>query len=384
MQLVNKISVGLVAALATVSSAHVHGHQHHHNFLRRHFGNETAPAPTADAAEMTTSTIYSTMTSTITHCPETVTDCPLDNLEVVTSVIAVSTTVCPVEEAEATPTDSTPEFEFNPHGTGASPDSPAETPGPAGPSVVTHITNSTLTYTLGSGESTTVVTTTVQHTSTETITQTVYATRPAVAEEAPETEGSPESAEPTTTISATSTLTKVVTVYPMPAEETGSIEGASVEGASYEGEDEECAAPVTVTVTENETVTVVRFHQPRSHPSLGAPYTHKIYFADRHSRGRDCRGRGGRLLYDLDYHVHGHRNRHCRRARCGAQAVLHWLLPVRLVRARGSRQHRLRHHGQAVGWVRRLQRLRLVSALTAATLAPCGPLQFGWFRTMGL
>jgi len=51
---------------------------------------------------MTTSTIYSTHTYTITKCPVTVTNCPADYHKVTTVIIAVSTTVCPIEEAEST------------------------------------------------------------------------------------------------------------------------------------------------------------------------------------------------------------------------------------------------------------------------------------------
>ncbi|KAK1751685.1 hypothetical protein QBC47DRAFT_390744 [Echria macrotheca] len=52
----------------------------------------------------TTSTVYSTTTYTVSACPDTVTHCPLDKVTVVTETIPVSTTVCPVSEATATPT----------------------------------------------------------------------------------------------------------------------------------------------------------------------------------------------------------------------------------------------------------------------------------------
>jgi hypothetical protein len=54
----------------------------------------------------------------------------------------------------------------------------------------------------------------------------------------------------TTTISSTSTFTEIVTVYAVPSE-SGSVVAAATTGIS------ECAAPVTVTVTAQETVTVV-------------------------------------------------------------------------------------------------------------------------------
>lgn len=51
---------------------------------------------------MTTSTIYAT--NTVTNCPDTVSHCPSEST--VTETVAVSTTVCPVEEASSTETSS--------------------------------------------------------------------------------------------------------------------------------------------------------------------------------------------------------------------------------------------------------------------------------------
>lgn len=59
-------------------------------FVARGYSNTTTE-------EMTTSTIYATQIRTVTHCPETVTDCPLKP-SVVTETIAISTTVCPVTQ----------------------------------------------------------------------------------------------------------------------------------------------------------------------------------------------------------------------------------------------------------------------------------------------
>jgi len=55
---------------------------------------------TSSVVPLTTSTVYSTTTRTITDCPDTVTYCPADSTTVVTETVAVSTTVCPVEETE--------------------------------------------------------------------------------------------------------------------------------------------------------------------------------------------------------------------------------------------------------------------------------------------
>ena len=54
-----------------------------------------------ETQEMTTSTIFATQTRTITHCPATVTNCPVGPT-VVTETVAISTTVCPVEKPSTT------------------------------------------------------------------------------------------------------------------------------------------------------------------------------------------------------------------------------------------------------------------------------------------
>lgn len=50
---------------------------------------------------MTTSTIYATRTFTVTDCPAEVTDCP-KKPRVTTETIAISTTICPVDEPPKT------------------------------------------------------------------------------------------------------------------------------------------------------------------------------------------------------------------------------------------------------------------------------------------
>lgn len=62
----------------------------------------------------TTSTVYSTRTSTISECAETVTNCPYRTAPVTTEIVDVYTTYCPVAASEsskgyeATPTPSVP------------------------------------------------------------------------------------------------------------------------------------------------------------------------------------------------------------------------------------------------------------------------------------
>ena len=177
----SKLSV-VFAALTSASNGHFHGH--HHHFGRRQYGNETG----ISGPRMTISTIYETQTFTITSCAPTVTNCPAESTKLVTSIVAVSTTVCPVTEAEGYAASTPPSSIVAPISTGVysavstpsssivapistgvySSEAPVATSAPA-ESVVTKITNTTLTYTLGSGSSTTIVTTTIQHTSTETI-----------------------------------------------------------------------------------------------------------------------------------------------------------------------------------------------------------------------
>ncbi|KAJ9658109.1 hypothetical protein H2201_007890 [Coniosporium apollinis] len=239
MQLINKLSVAAVAALATLGSAH--SHRRHAHIARQGYSNETVShayptevtgyptgGETASPTEMTTSTIYSTATFTITSCAPTITNCPADATKVVTSVIAVSTTVCPKSEVGSSSSGYADSSSWaypdpsssavDPIGTGvhsypASSVAATETP------IATEVTNSTLTYTLGTGSSTTVITTTIRRTSTQYATKTVIMTRPTSDANATETGpvGTESGSAPTTTISSTSTLTRVVTVYPVPA-----------------------------------------------------------------------------------------------------------------------------------------------------------------------
>ncbi|GAB7323587.1 hypothetical protein MBLNU13_g07081t1 [Cladosporium sp. NU13] len=90
--------------------------------------SEASPATTS-SAEMTTSTVYSTVVSTITSCAPDVTDCPAasQTTALITSTVAISTTVCPVSEAE-TPA---PSSEASPETTSSK--APVETPASSSP-----------------------------------------------------------------------------------------------------------------------------------------------------------------------------------------------------------------------------------------------------------
>jgi len=59
-----------------------------------------APKWTHGPKKHTTSTVYATKTYTVSDCPDTVTNCPYDKTKVVTKTVAVSTTVCELEDEE--------------------------------------------------------------------------------------------------------------------------------------------------------------------------------------------------------------------------------------------------------------------------------------------
>lgn len=251
-----------VALFAALTSAHAHHPQHFHN--RRQYNGTSAAG-----GESTTLTVFATHIHTVTSCAATVTDCPARTAPVVvTDVIALTTTVCPVEQAESISSAAHASYSATgsntaagglttppvPLGTGNSGPAPTGAASGGESSVV-------LTYTLGSGTSTTVVTTTIKHTSTAT----VYATLPGSGnsgEAAGVTakEGAVDT-ESTTTLTGTSTSTKYVTV--MAASSAGAGSGAAG-GAVNEAAS---CVPVTVTVALS-TVTVTETAIPT--PDSGA------------------------------------------------------------------------------------------------------------------
>lgn len=119
---------------------------------------ETAPASettstegspvTSSPPEMTTSTVYSTAVSTITSCAADVEDCPAasQTTAYVTETIAVSTTVCPVTEAETTK-PAQPTTEASPEESGKPPVEYTTTSAPAEPSTITFYSTSAVTVT---------------------------------------------------------------------------------------------------------------------------------------------------------------------------------------------------------------------------------------------
>lgn len=110
-------------------------------------GSTEGSPVTTSPVEMTTSTVYSTAVSTITSCAADVEDCPAasQTTSVVTETVAISTTVCPVTEAETlgSSTEGSPETTI-----GSTPvESTPATTAPAEPSTLTHYSTSAVTIT---------------------------------------------------------------------------------------------------------------------------------------------------------------------------------------------------------------------------------------------
>ncbi|KAL2002011.1 hypothetical protein VTN02DRAFT_797 [Thermoascus thermophilus] len=124
----------------------------------------------------------------------------------------------------------------------------------------------TLTYTLGAGTSTTVVTTTIHRTAT----LTHYVVQTPAPEVNDHAAGEPEDGS-TTTLSSTSTTTKYVTVYPVPSgaanDESANGQPASSQPSQSQGNGSGACAPATVTVTQKEIVTVTVTPTPINDPT---------------------------------------------------------------------------------------------------------------------
>ncbi|KAL8770313.1 MAG: hypothetical protein Q9209_003949 [Squamulea sp. 1 TL-2023] len=215
--MLSKLSVAFVGALAVVAQASYgrrhFTHQKHPKSLN--YGNQTSSIPEAS--------------STVDNSPETTSTAPLETFPTFA----------------ATPESSVPGYgNFSISlGTGSSvvPTVPLTT-GPSSTgdnSPVPTGGNHTLTYTLGSGSSTTVITTTILETSTKTNIKTAFATADS---EAGATGAAGGDNEPTTTITSTSTSTIYKTLVPT---SSGIVDNSPV-GASGSGK---CPVPATVTVT---------------------------------------------------------------------------------------------------------------------------------------
>lgn len=213
--MVFKLSVALVGALAVVAQAG-YGRRHVQQHKHLSYGNNQTTS-VADTS------------STVANSPETTSTAPLETFPTFTPESSTSVYGSPSSSVGPTaPLTTAP--------SGTSDNSPAPIGG-----------NHTLTYTLGTGSSTTVVTTTIQETSTKTNVNTIYATSNS---EAGATGGAAGDNEPTTTIVSTSTSTIYKTIKPS---SSGIVENSPV-GASGSSK---CPVPVTVTVTGAPVVSII-------------------------------------------------------------------------------------------------------------------------------
>ncbi|OBT86371.1 hypothetical protein VE02_03780 [Pseudogymnoascus sp. 03VT05] len=250
------LAVVLFAGLATAGS-----HGHAQRFQHRRAFNESS-----SAVDLTTLTVQITSTHTVIGCAQNVTDCPARSataIRTVTEVVDLTTTICPV--ASASDISSSVIASASAVQTqGAVVSTEAAEP--------VQTSDSVLTYTLGTGATQSVVTTTIKHTITGYVTKTM--TKNGGAQATPVVgggqanvggndkgagsgsgsgSGNGNAGEPTTTIQTTTTATR--TIHVKPTTPAGPGTGSSNGGGSNAGNGGDCAAPVTVTVALS-TVTV--------------------------------------------------------------------------------------------------------------------------------
>ncbi|KAI8250971.1 hypothetical protein K4K56_009547 [Colletotrichum sp. SAR 10_98] len=296
-----KSTVAAVGLMATLASASAHQPRHFH--WRR--DNSTASAQPG----YTTLTVEVTEVATITSCAPTVTNCPARSATlsasdlqtyVVTNVVHLTETVCPVSEAESISkslvqehstgslpgvTRTAPAVSATPTGpagvpltTGGAPPAagvPSQTNSAQDPTITTPpagddededddcpadgevettvtqiVTTKTLTMTVGKGSTASVITTAVPTTIESTVLVTKPATDGAVKPSASvpaagSVTGAVGSEEPTTTTTATSTGTRTVTIKRPGASGTP----GTGSGSGSDNADAECSCPAQVTVT---------------------------------------------------------------------------------------------------------------------------------------
>lgn len=146
------LAVALFAALATARS---HGHP---RFQHRRGLNESTAIESSTAVDLTTLTVQITSTHTVIGCAQNVTSCPARDataIRTVTEVVDLTTTVCPVASASDISSSVIASAVQTP---GAITSTEAAQP--------VQTSDSVLTYTLGSGASQSIVTTTIKHTVT--------------------------------------------------------------------------------------------------------------------------------------------------------------------------------------------------------------------------
>ncbi|RNJ59876.1 hypothetical protein D7B24_001114 [Verticillium nonalfalfae] len=96
------MGLGAIALQVAAVSGHKYGEQYSNTTVIGSQGLVTS------SIEMTTQTVYATKVRTITSCKPEVTNCPAGGHHVTTETIAISTTVCPVSEADKTKPTTTP------------------------------------------------------------------------------------------------------------------------------------------------------------------------------------------------------------------------------------------------------------------------------------
>jgi hypothetical protein len=151
------------AALAT---AHSHGHAQ--RFHHRRGLNQTTAATTSSALDLTTLTVQITSTHTIFSCAQNVTSCgaaAATGAKTVTETIDLTTTVCPVAQASAVSSAVIASAVQNQAVVVT--ETASVVPVKSAPAAA-EVPDSVLTYTVGAGNSKTVVTTTIKHTKTAT------------------------------------------------------------------------------------------------------------------------------------------------------------------------------------------------------------------------
>ena len=252
-------ALGFMAAVANADAFH----PHHFHFRR---DNITVPGE----PQQTTLTVITTEVSTITSCAPIVTNCPADESDIatlpesekttmtVTNTVALTTTVCPVADASSisssilseastvapsaiVPSGITappmPKPTAPPYGTNITSPVAVSSESPEQPSdgvslsttTTDIVSDTTLTYTQGTGTDAVIKTTTLH----KTIHSTIVVTR------------TPETEEPTTTTTATSTDTTTLTVIP---KTTDTALGNGGDHPTPTGGDS-CECPTAVTVT---------------------------------------------------------------------------------------------------------------------------------------
>jgi hypothetical protein len=220
------------------------------------------------AEELVTLTISSTQIFTVTACPSSVSDCPAKSTSLVTEVVAVGTTVCPSSVASSIVESGLPSSATATKTDAATSVEAVET---GVPSEVVEESTTVMTQTIGTGANAHETAITITNKVTKTIYVTGDAAVPVTTAASPEqTAPAGGEGEPTTylTTDVTSTIAKTLTVTeggaptgtagsPPTGEHTGVPVNPEDTPAVPTGAEGECAPPVTVTVTAQETVTVV-------------------------------------------------------------------------------------------------------------------------------